>query len=200
MSVDFNTSKTKVNLMQAFAGECQAYIRYSHAEEQAKQQKLFVLADLFRFTADQEKVHAEIFYSHLKDCSGESIEIHGGYPVDISQNVLDLLKMAVNNEQKEHEEVYPYFAQVARDEGFSEIAQDFENIAKIESYHGERFKCFADLMEQDKLFTSEQTETWYCLNCGYILEGTQAPQKCPVCSGEQGYYIRLCMTPWTCEQ
>lgn len=81
---DFRNSKTKDNLMRAFAGESQARNRYTMAEEKARQQKLYVLADLFKFTADQEKVHARIFYEHLKELSGESVFVDGGYPVDIS--------------------------------------------------------------------------------------------------------------------
>ena len=82
---DFRNSKTKDNLMRAFAGESQARNRYTMAEEKARQQKLYVLADLFKFTADQEKVHAKIFYEHLKELSGESVFVDGGYPVDISE-------------------------------------------------------------------------------------------------------------------
>lgn len=69
---DFRNSKTKDNLMRAFAGESQARNRYTMAEEKARQQKLYVLADLFKFTADQEKVHAKIFYEHLKELSGRA--------------------------------------------------------------------------------------------------------------------------------
>ena len=146
MSTDFCSSKTKENLMRAFAGESQARNRYTHAQEQAEQKKLFVLADLFKFTADQEKEHAMIFYNHLKECAGETIQIDGGYPVDIADNLDELLNMAAHNEYEEFDDVYPAFAKVAREEGFSRIAQDFENIAKIEKYHGDRFKSFAQLI------------------------------------------------------
>ena len=88
---DFRNSKTKDNLMRAFAGESQARNRYTMAEEKARQQKLYVLADLFKFTADQEKVHAKIFYEHLKELSGESVFVDGGYPVDISEDMCTLV-------------------------------------------------------------------------------------------------------------
>lgn len=196
METNFATSKTKENLMRAFAGESQARNRYTHAQKQAKKQKLYVLADLFKFTANQEKEHAMIFYNHLNECGGETIHIDGGYPVDISKNMVDLLNMAKHNEYEEFEDVYPAFAETARKEGFSKVAQDFTNIAKIEKYHAERFESFAKLMENDKLFTSDETEIWYCMNCGYIMEGRSAPPVCPVCAEPQGYFIRLCMTPW----
>ena len=116
---DFKSSRTKVNLMRAFAGESQARNRYTFAEAQARQMNYFALADLFKFTASQEKAHAQVFYDHLKSDQGDTIHIEGGYPVDISDNV----------------------------------------------------------------------EIWICLNCGYILEGHSAPEKCPVCGVPQGYYV-----------
>ena len=94
MPADFKSSKTKENLMRAFAGESQARNRYTFAAGQCRQQQLYVVADLFNFTANQEKEHAEVFYNHLTECSGETIHINGGYPVDISKKCEDLLKMA----------------------------------------------------------------------------------------------------------
>lgn len=196
MPVEFSNSKTRENLMRAFAGESQARNRYTFAECQCKTQQLYVLADLFKFTANQEKEHAEIFYDHLSQCAGETIHIDGGYPVDIADKAADLLKMAHHNEYEEFQDVYPAFAAVAREEGFSAVAQDFENIAKIEKTHGDRFHTFYSMMQNGTLFQSEKQETWVCLNCGYIFEGSQAPKTCPVCRKPQGYYIRMNMTPW----
>ncbi|MDE6973653.1 MAG: rubrerythrin family protein, partial [Lachnospiraceae bacterium] len=98
MAVDFKKSETKDNLMRAFAGESQARNRYTFAAGQAKKENLQVIEAVFIYTANQEKEHAEIFYDHLKKLSGETIHIEGGYPVDISDHVLDLLKMAQHNE------------------------------------------------------------------------------------------------------
>jgi rubrerythrin len=196
MSTNFSTSKTKENLMRAFAGESQARNRYTMAKEQATKQNKHVLSALFKFTADQEKVHAEIFYNHLKQCAGETIAVDGGYPVDIANEICKLTEMAIHNETQEAEDVYPAFAAKAREEGFAKIAQDFENIAKIERSHAERFKTFDTLCKNNKLFSSEKKERWVCLNCGYILESEQAPQQCPVCEVNQGYFIRLDMASW----
>lgn len=200
MPADFKSSKTKENLMRAFAGESQARNRYTFAAGQCRQQQLYVVADLFNFTANQEKEHAEVFYNHLTECSGETIHINGGYPVDISKKCEDLLKMAHHNEYEEYEDVYPSFAAVAREEGFSKIAQDFENISKVEKCHGDRFNTFKTLMESGRLFEAEEKTTWVCLNCGYILESAQAPKNCPVCLHPQGYFLRMNMAPWGCKQ
>ena len=197
---NFCNSKTKENLMKAFAGESQARNRYTIAKKQFENAKEFAIADLMKFTANQEKIHAEIFYNHLSSEGGTTIEINGGYPVDISDKLPELLKMAAHNEGQESDDVYPAFAKTAREEGFGEIARDFENIAKIESSHKKRFERFHTLMENGELYKSQQATKWVCLNCGYIFEGTQVPENCPVCKGEQGYFIRLEMADWGVEK
>ncbi len=196
MSTDFCTSKTKTNLMRSFAGETQAHMRYIFAKQTCTQQKHHSLAALFNFTAMQEKEHAEVFYNYLKQCNGETIEFSADYPINESTDICKLLEEAINNERHEAEEVYPEFAETARKEGFGDIANHFENIATIERSHAERFQTFLDLMLSEKLYASAETERWVCLNCGYILESTSAPEQCPVCNAEQGYYIRLSMSSW----
>ena len=184
--MDFKNSKTRENLMRAFAGESQARNRYTFAAAQAKCEGLYVIECIFNYTAGQEKEHAEIFYGFLNPSAGESINIDGTYPVDIAQNTAQLLRMAQHNEYEEHDDVYKAFADVARDEGFVEIASKFELIAKVEKHHGDRFMRFAELLENGKLFVSDVKTSWICLNCGHVHEGTAAPEKCPVCSHEKG--------------
>jgi len=194
MTVEFSTSKTKTNLMLAFAGESQARNRYTFAAAEAKKQNLHVVEAAFAFTAGQEKEHAEVFYNQLKSLSGENIPIEGTYPVDISDSIITLLRAAQHNEFEEYDPVYKSFAQTAEEEGFIQIARIFNNIASIEKTHGERFGRLADLLEQDKLFVSDISISWMCLNCGYVHEGTEAPPVCPVCSHDRGYFIRMELT------
>ena len=191
MSVDFSTSRTRTNLMRAFAGESQARNRYTFAAAEAKKQNLHVIEAVFSFTAGQEKEHAEVFYNQLKSLSGENIEIEGAYPVDISDSVSSLLRSAQHNEYEEHDYVYKSFADTAEEEGFVHIANLFRNIAKIEKIHGDRFKQLAELLEQEKLFVSDVSVSWVCLNCGHVVDGKSAPPVCPVCSHDQGYFIRM---------
>ena len=146
--MDFKTSETARNLMRAFAGESQARNRYTFAAGIAKQEKLPVIEAVFQFTADQEKEHGEIFYNYLKDLAGETIHIDGGYPVDLSQNTLDLLNAARHNEYEEHDVVYQAFGDKAKEEGFEEIGRIFHQIALIEKVHGDRFGMFADLISR----------------------------------------------------
>lgn len=194
--MDFKTSQTMQNLMRAFAGESQARNRYTFAAEEAKKQKMPVVQYTFLYTANQEKEHAEIFYDRLNEMAGQTIRIDGGYPVDISGELQNLLRMAEHNENEEHDDVYKHFGDIAKDEGFADISNLFYNIAKIEKTHANRFARLAELIEQNQLFSSPNEENWMCLNCGYIVTGRQAPQSCPVCKHEQGYFIRANLAPF----
>lgn len=193
--MDIANSKTKENLMRAFAGESQGRNRYSISEKKAQAQH-YAVASLFRFTADQEKAHAQIFYEHLKALSGQQVQVCADYPVDVSDDICALLEAASQHEQNESCTLYPEFARTAREEGFADVARDFENIAKIENVHSQRFSAFASLMREGRLYSSDNSEVWVCLNCGFILESDTAPEQCPVCGVPQGYYIRQKMSEW----
>ena len=197
MAVQFKDSETKDNLMRAFAGESQARNRYTFAASQAKKENLYVVQAVFEFTANQEKEHAEIFYNHLKELAGETIHVDGGYPVDITDSVVELLRHAQHNEYEEHEPVYKTFGDKAMEEGFTEVAHSFHCIAEIEKLHGDRFGHLADLLEQNKLFISDVKTGWMCLNCGFVIEGFKAPENCPVCQHDKGYFVRLEFAPYT---
>ena len=186
---DFSNSVTKDNLMRAFAGESQARNRYTFAASQAQKGGLHVISAVFAYTASQEKEHAEIFYNHLHEMTGSTIFIDGGYPVNISEDMTDLLSMAQHNEYEEHDSVYKTFGETARQEGF-------EQIAEIEKTHGSRFAYLADLLEQGRLFSNQGKTAWMCLNCGFVYKGKAAPMICPVCKHDRGYFIRFEFSPY----
>ncbi len=194
--IAFKDSKTKDNLMRAFAGESQARNRYTFAASTAKAAKLQVIQAVFEFTANQEKEHAELYYKFLKELEGENIAVDGKYPVDLSDDVLTLLRSAQHNEFQEYEHEYKNFGDIALEEGFTKIGNTFHMVAEIEKTHGDRFGCFADLLEQNKLFVSDVEVKWMCLNCGHIYSGKNAPTICPVCEHDQGYFIRLELAPY----
>ena len=191
MNLTLNTSETKQNLMRAFAGESQARNRYTFAAQAAKTQKLPILERLFLFTAEQERAHAKVFYDFLKECNGENIVIDAAYPVNVNDSLAYQLANAQHNEYEEFEKLYPHFADVAEKEGFPVIAHAFREIAKIEKVHGDTFQRYFQLLENGSLFHSSPQTHFFCLNCGYIFEGTDVPEKCPVCKEEQGNFIRL---------
>ena len=196
MSVTFEQSQTRVNLMRAFAGEGQARNRYTFAAGLAKRKNLEVLQGVFLFTAGQEEQHAKLFYHQMEKLSGTTVQIDGTYPVDIFPDILEHLRAAQHNEYQEYEHDYAQFAQVAKEEGFAEISHLFSGIAAIEQTHGDRFGRFADLMEAGKLFVSEVECKWMCLNCGHIVTSTMAPAVCPICKHPQGFFVRWEMAPY----
>ena len=192
MAVLFSESKTKQNLMRAFAGEGQARNRYTFAAEQARKEGKHAIADIFLYTADQERAHAGRYYELLKEVSGTNIFIDGSYPVDETKTLVQLLRAAEHNEQEEAKDGYPAFADVAKQEGFFEVAATFQQIAEIEAAHSQRFRKIADSLENNTFYMCENTDgtkKWICTNCGHIHEGKEAPALCPVCKHPQGYFL-----------
>lgn len=194
--MELKDSVTKDNLMRAFAGESQARNRYTFAASKAREAGLPVIAEVFTYTANQEREHAEIFYNHLKELAGENICVDGCYPVNISEDVIELLSAAQHNEYEEHDDVYKSFADKAREEGFMKVAASFEMIAQVEKTHGDRFGYYMKLMQDNRLLQSDKKEVWICQNCGYIYEGESVPPICPACRHEQGYFLRVEDTPY----
>ena len=195
--MEWKDSVTRENLLRAFAGESQARNRYTFAAGAAKKKGLHLIEAIFLYTADQERAHAKVFYDHLKKGGCDNGIIAGaGYPVDLSEEIVDLLELAQIHETEERKDVYPAFAQKAEEEGFAEAARHFRQIADIEKTHAQRFQQFAQQLREGKLFVDDVEMGWICLNCGHIHLGKQAPAKCPVCSHDQGYFIRLSLSPW----
>lgn len=193
---NFKNSKTRENLMKAFAGESQARNRYTFAAEEAKRQGLYAVSEVFLFTAEQERAHAERFYELLGEAQGETIEICAGYPVDRKDTIETLLYAAQHNEYEESDDVYQVFGNIAKEEGFMEVASAFYQIAKIEKLHGNRFGMLADLLKTEKYFENAEGEKWMCLNCGHIHSGLKVPEVCPVCRYERGYFIPASLAPY----
>ena len=194
--MELKDSVTKENLMRACAGESQARNRYTFAANVCCTNKLQVLEAIFLYTAGQEKEHAEIFYNHLVKAGCENVTLTANYPVDLTNQPLKLLELAREHEMDEFGDVYPAFAKKAEEEGFAEIARHFRQIAAIEKVHAERFERFAKLLRDNKLFVSDVETGWMCLNCGHVFQGTKVPGKCPVCDHDQGYFIRLELSPY----
>lgn len=189
-------TQTEENIMRAFAGESQARNRYTFAAEKAKKAKLHVVEAIFQFTASQELAHAKVFYDFLKESNGGTVFIDGGYPVELYEDVYSLLNAAQHDEYQEHDEIYKKFGEVAEQEGFVGVAQTFKDIAKIEKAHGNRFGHFAQLVKENKLFVSDVSTGFVCLNCGHVYTGTEVPEQCPVCKHDRGFFIRAELLPY----
>ena len=196
MGIQFQDSQTKINLMKAFAGESQARNRYTFAAEEAREQGMYSISEVFLFTAEQERAHADRFYDLLKSLSGSTVDICGSFPIDKQDTLEGLLDAATHNEYEEADDVYIAFAETAKEEGFLEVASAFSQIAKIEEIHGDRFARISGMLKDGTYFESEENGKWMCLNCGNIHTGRKVPGVCPVCRREKGYFISIELAPY----
>ena len=189
--MELSGSKSLQNLMRAFSGETQAWARYAFAESAARTQGFPILGELFHYTAQQEKEHAEVLWHLLQGAGVPEADASGSYPVDVRGDVHSLLTQAVAHEYREADTVYPSFAAAAEEEGFAPIAQKLRALAAIERVHAQRFERIARLLEQDRLFREDRPMSWICLHCGHVVSAAEPPAVCPVCSHEQGGFLRL---------
>ena len=178
-------TQTEKNLLTAFAGESQARNRYTYFASRAKKDGFVQISEIFAETAAQEKEHAERLFKFLE---GGEVEITGSFPAGVIGTTLENLKAAAGGEHYEWTEMYPDFAKTARNEGFSEIAVVFENIAIAEKQHEKRYLDLAENIEKNRVFEREEEVVWRCKNCGYIHRGKSAPKKCPACAHPQAYF------------
>lgn len=165
-------TKTEANLMAAFAGESQARNKYTYFASKAKKEGYNQIADLFLATADNEKEHAKLWFKLLGGIS------------DTMQNLED----AAAGENYEWTDMYATFAKEAREEGFIEIAEQFEGVAKIEKEHEDRYRKLLANVKNGEVFKKGSVVIWECGNCGHIVVGTEAPQVCPVCVHPRAYF------------
>ena len=167
-------TQTEKNLMQSFAGESQARMRYTYFASAAKKEGYEQIAAIFAETADQEKEHAKRMFKYLE---GGQVEVKACFPAGVIGSTLENLKAAAAGENEEADE-----------EGFPEIALMYRNIAVAEKGHEERYKAFVKNIEAGKVFQKDEVVVWQCRNCGFIFEGKEAPELCPACKHPQAYF------------
>jgi rubrerythrin len=184
-TMDFVGSQTEKNLLASFAGESQARNRYTFFASVAKKQGFEQIAAIFEETAANEKEHAELFFKHLK---GGMVEIQASYPAGVIAQTAENLKAAAEGEKLEWGTLYPNFAEVAEKEGFKDVANTFRMVAKVEAYHERRYNKLLANVQSGKVFKKDAPIKWKCRNCGYVFEGTEAPDKCPVCDHPKAYF------------
>jgi len=178
-------TQTEQNLLKSFAGESQARNRYDYFAKQAKKEGLEQMFAIFTETALNEKEHAKRFFKFLE---GGDAEITATYPAGKIGTTLENLKAAAEGEKAEWGEIYPEFAKVAEEEGFAEIAEAFRAIAAVEKGHEERYVKLFNNLEAGKVFKVGETVIWKCRNCGYLHEGSEAPEECPACLHPMSYF------------
>ena len=173
--MELKGSKTEQCLLTAFAGESQARNKYTYFASKAKKEGYEQIAAIFTETADNEKEHAKMWFKHLNGIGSTK----------------ENLKAAAEGENYEWTDMYKNFAKIAKEEGFDEIAKQFELVGQIEKSHEERYQKLLANLEKDEVFQSKTgIIVWRCRNCGYLHTGEKAPEVCPVCAHPQAYFER----------
>ncbi|MBE6063103.1 MAG: rubrerythrin family protein [Clostridium butyricum] len=169
-------SKTEKNLLKTFAGESRARNKYDLYAEKAKAEGYMWIAEVFECIALNEFAHAREVYKRFLDriCSTKN----------------NLIESAIS-EAEESKVVYKNFENMAREEGFYEIADFYKELQEVEEIHKEKFLDLAKKVKDNMIFSSEKKSSWECLNCGYIYEGCEAPKKCPLCKYPKSYFKQL---------
>jgi rubrerythrin len=171
-------TETEKNLLKAFAGESQARNRYTYFASAARKEGYRQIEALFIETADNEREHAKRFFKFLE---GGDLEIQATYPAGKIGTTLENLRAGAAGENEEWTQLYPAFAEKAKEEGFSDVAAAFTMIAKAEKEHEARYLKLAENVEKGTVFKKESAVRWKCRNCGYVHEGPEAPEMCPAC-------------------
>jgi rubrerythrin len=181
-------TQTEKNLLTAFAGESQARNRYTYFASQAKKEGYEQISFIFSDTSDNEKEHAKRIFKFLE---GGEAQISASFPAGVIGETKENLKSAAAGENYEHTTMYPNFARIAEEEGFSQIAAAFRSIAMAERGHEKRYLTLMNNIEKGRVFKRERTVFWRCRNCGYIHEGEEAPKECPACAHPQAHFELL---------
>ncbi|MBD3348807.1 MAG: rubrerythrin family protein [Candidatus Eisenbacteria bacterium] len=187
--MELKGSKTEKNLLTAFAGESQARNRYTYFASQAKKDGYVQISQIFEETANQEKEHAKRLFKFLE---GGDAEVQASFPAGRIGSTQENLEAAAGGEHYEWTDMYPTFAQEAREEGFDEIAAVFEKIAVAEKQHEKRYNDLKSNIDSGRVFKRDKPVVWRCLNCGYLHEGTEPPaDECPACAHPRAYFELL---------
>lgn len=181
-------TQTEKNLLAAFAGESQARNRYTYFASAAKKEGYEQISAIFTETAENEKEHAKRFFKFLE---GGDVEVVAAFPAGVIGATVVNLAAAAAGENHEHTALYPEFARIANAEGFPEIATVFRHIAEVEKHHEKRYRKLIGNLEKDRVFRRSEVQSWKCRNCGYVHQGTDAPEKCPACDHPKAHYELL---------
>lgn len=186
--MDFKSSRTRTNLINAFAGESQARNRYTFFASEARKAGYEQISAILSDTADNEKEHAKLFYKLIIELGGNDvIQVTESYPI-VMGNTVAHLASAMGGEQEEWQKAYPEMARIAQEEGFAKVAAAFRNVAEAEKAHDERFARLKANLETDQVFKRARKVKWRCRNCGRVIESEEAPKACPTCQHPQAYF------------
>lgn len=186
--MEFEQTKTYLNLARSFAGESQAGMRYQLIAREATAQGYIALADVIKSIAKNETVHARRFFEELSKRGKQldNIVLDAGYPYH-SGDLTQMLKLAAEDENSEHVSIYPSFAKQAEQEGFKDIAALYNMIAQVEKHHEQVFDYLYKAMEKGELYKNDKPILYVCKECGYMHTLKEAWTVCPLCLSSQGF-------------
>jgi len=185
MNKSLKGTRSEQNLLKAFAGESQARNRYEFFASAARKEGYEQIGAIFQKTASQEKEHAKQFFKFLE---GGAVEITAAYPAGVIGTTAENLKAAASGENEEWTALYAAFADTAKQEGFPEVAAAFKLIARVEAEHEKRYLKLLKNLNEGTVFQKVEKVRWTCRNCGYVHEGTKAPDVCPACQHPQAFF------------
>ena len=189
MGKSIRGTKTEKNLLASFAGESQARNRYTYFASVARKAGYEQISAIFLETAENEKEHAKRFFKFLE---GGDLKIEATYPAGVIGETPANLEAAIAGENLEWTKLYKEAEEIARQEGFEEIANQFKEIAEVEKQHERRYRKLLKNIKEGRVFKKDTVVKWKCRNCGYVYEGKEAPEECPACAHPQGFYELLC--------
>ena len=181
-------TQTEKNILTAFAGESQARNRYTYFASKAKEEGYVQISNIFQETAENEKEHAKRLFKFLE---GGEAEISASFPAGVIGSTAENLKASAAGENHEHTTMYPEFARIAEEEGFSEVAEVMKSIVVAEKQHERRYLGLLENIEKGQVFKKDNVVKWKCGNCGYIHEDEEAPEECPACAHPQAHFELL---------
>lgn len=196
----FPDSQTYRCLRTACLGEMHARRLYLHAAWRMEEVPLHVIAHAFRFTAAQEKEHADVFYGLIAAHGGHTASLTEDAPLLLPHEPLDILKAVSQSEHDEWDKIYPYYARVAAEEGYPRIAEAFRRIAENEQHHAMRFLQYAKALADGNLFRDSKRVSWLCLPCGQFHTGCEAPEVCSGCGKSRDHFIRSSFYPFAIDK
>ena len=177
-------TQTEKNLLHSFVGESQARNRYTFFAGQARKEGYEYIAAVFEETANQEKEHAKRFFKFLE---GGNVEVAAMFPAGVIGTTAENLKAAADGEHEEWSDAYPKFAEIAKKEGFTEIAQTWTAISAAEKQHEARYRGFLKAIENGTVFKRGGI-SWNCRNCGFTIAAEGAPDQCSACLHPKAYF------------
>lgn len=188
--MELKNSRTFQNLINSFAGECQAHVRYKFMAYGAKMQKLYEVECALKEISKNEFYHARMFYTAIQSADSgimNDLTVNAGYPFKEKWDLQKNLELAAQTEYDESVKIYAEYAKTAQEEGFTDQAKLFELVAAVEHCHMMQLNNILIQLREGTMYRRGTKTKWKCTNCGHEQTTEEAPYTCPLCQSEQGY-------------